>query len=284
MPARQLELRTITAATLGLCLAAAGAAWLFVGSGADDGVVLVGPPVELILIEDDPVWSGVGLVSGDAWRQIVIEDDETCVLAEAGTLVLIEDEPGALADATAPVVVEDDRSQRLLAALVGSAAVAFAQPARMPSTAASGAPRRDFYRPAESERAEPGLAAPEDPLATAASAGPAPAALAMLRAVELVPPEPPDRGAIEAAVRRQLPQVRACYERELKSDPHLRGRMVLAMDVTASGVVSDARVDGDEVGDPELNECVGRAIHGFRFPRSSEGYAVEYPVQFSAGW
>ena len=124
MPARNLDVRIIAAATAGLCLLAAAAAFFASGNDAD-GVVLVEPPYDLIIIEEDAPdsFGEVDAIDPAVLAAILIEDDDEWV------------QDDALADATALVVIEDERADRLLAALMGSVANVDFGPAPQPQSA-----------------------------------------------------------------------------------------------------------------------------------------------------
>ncbi len=88
------------------------------------------------------------------------------------------------------------------------------------------------------------------------------------------------RDQIRRSIDRQLPRVRACYERSLKQGDYVFGRMGLAWNVETDGSVSSARLTRDAVGDPDLSDCVVRELASWRFPASSDGAEVEYPLTF----
>ena len=89
-----------------------------------------------------------------------------------------------------------------------------------------------------------------------------------------------DAETIKSGVRQQLGRVRACYERALKTEEQLSGRLVLAFQVQPDGGVGRAAVKTDELGSDKVAECVVTAVSNFRFPRGSDVVAVEYPMNF----
>lgn len=88
------------------------------------------------------------------------------------------------------------------------------------------------------------------------------------------------RDDIRRSIDAQLPRVRACYERTLKQGQVVFGRMQLAWSIEPDGRVTSARLSRDGVGDPALRDCVVRELSGWRFPASSDGAEVEYPLNF----
>lgn len=89
---------------------------------------------------------------------------------------------------------------------------------------------------------------------------------------------------VVAFVNRRKGQVRACYEKELKSDPYLAGTVSVAWTVTASGGVSGVRILRNGTGNRDMESCIVRTIGGWSFP-ASHGAAVdiEYPFRFTPG-
>ena len=90
--------------------------------------------------------------------------------------------------------------------------------------------------------------------------------------------EPAD---IKRIVKRQQARVRACYERALKSERRLEGKLTMAWSVKPDGSVDDVAVADDSLGSDKVARCVVGAVARFRFPRSPETVQVEYPMVFS---
>lgn len=88
---------------------------------------------------------------------------------------------------------------------------------------------------------------------------------------------------IRRSVHQQMPRVRACYERVLKGEENLRGRLVMAFSIEPDGSVSSAKVANDELGSDKVARCVTHAVGAFRFPEGTEAVAVEYPMVFEPG-
>jgi TonB family protein len=77
-----------------------------------------------------------------------------------------------------------------------------------------------------------------------------------------------------AVVRRYAPGIQFCYDNELKRSPGIRGKMVVAITVAASGQVTDARVVSNTVGSTRLSECALAQIREWRFPAVPSGSTV----------
>jgi len=94
--------------------------------------------------------------------------------------------------------------------------------------------------------------------------------------------KPLGRKALRRAIKRQIPKLRACYERALKGDDRLEGKMTLAWKVRADGGVKDVRIRRDDVQEPRLRKCVIDSVAGWRFPQGTEEIGVEYPLVLSS--
>jgi TonB family protein len=74
-----------------------------------------------------------------------------------------------------------------------------------------------------------------------------------------------------AVVERYAAGIRFCYDNEVKKDTTLRGKLVVAITVAASGEVTDARVVEDTVGSAALSACVLGKIRSWTFPEVPAG-------------
>ena len=78
-------------------------------------------------------------------------------------------------------------------------------------------------------------------------------------------------------------QVRACYERALKADPALRGRIVVDWKVAPSGDVSRAAIGSDDIGSAELQTCIIDTIKTWTFPEAGKSTPVSFPFTLKPG-
>lgn len=92
-----------------------------------------------------------------------------------------------------------------------------------------------------------------------------------------------DTRAVIYVVRHYLPQVRACYERQLRNEPGLRGQITMRFTVGAGGRITDTSVVVNSTGSDPLATCVASNLRTWRFPEP-EGGAVsfEYPFRFGS--
>lgn len=85
---------------------------------------------------------------------------------------------------------------------------------------------------------------------------------------------------IQDTIQQSSGQIRACYERELKSSPSLSGKVVLSWTIGADGRVRSPRAARNTTGNRELPSCLKRAVRGWSFPRAESPQDVEYPFVF----
>lgn len=94
-----------------------------------------------------------------------------------------------------------------------------------------------------------------------------------------------DRQPIRRAVDGQGARLRGCYERGLRRDPALAGRLVVASAIDARGAVPWAELRASTLGDPEVEACVVEVFRGLRFvatPQIGDGQiVVHYPLVFA---
>ena len=83
---------------------------------------------------------------------------------------------------------------------------------------------------------------------------------------------------VAAAIDRR--QVRACYERRLKANHTLAGRLVLQMQVDRSGRVIATHAGGS-LQDPEVFSCVRRLADSWSFPAPTGGSCAMVSVPFN---
>jgi hypothetical protein len=92
-----------------------------------------------------------------------------------------------------------------------------------------------------------------------------------------------DPGQLAREVRGRLGALRACYERSLKRNPNLGGKVVLHLTITAAGTVSAVDLTSESLDDPDLASCVRSSVMRWRFPApEGGGLEVSFPFVFQA--
>jgi hypothetical protein len=91
-----------------------------------------------------------------------------------------------------------------------------------------------------------------------------------------------DKKSVAATIRRRMPGLEACYEKALRSNSSLKGKMTYTITVNPSGRVTDVKIDEDTVGDSSVRSCTEAKIKGWRFV--SEGAEESSEVTFSVAF
>jgi outer membrane biosynthesis protein TonB len=92
-----------------------------------------------------------------------------------------------------------------------------------------------------------------------------------------------DPSLVSKEVRARLGAIKACYERSLKRNPSLSGKIKIRWTITAAGTVSGIEIDEDSMGDSEVTSCMRGLISRWRFPAPSGGSVeVVYPFVFQS--
>ena len=93
-------------------------------------------------------------------------------------------------------------------------------------------------------------------------------------------PQDAEATAVRRTVERNFPQIAYCYEKALRRDPSLEGRMEVEWEVE-QGRVTRTQVVRNDLNDARFESCVTRSIERWWFPASVEG-KILYPFLFKA--
>jgi hypothetical protein len=92
-----------------------------------------------------------------------------------------------------------------------------------------------------------------------------------------------DPGVISSEVRKRMGAIKGCYERSLKRNPSLSGKITLRWTITPAGTVTGLEVESDTMGDSEVSNCIKRLVAMWRFPAPKGGSVdVAFPFVFQA--
>jgi hypothetical protein len=86
-----------------------------------------------------------------------------------------------------------------------------------------------------------------------------------------------DKAIIRRYLRRALPKIQYCYEKQLLVDPTTRTSFTAEFLIQANGRVQRAIASG---GDPAIGDCVADVIQAIEFPPSHSATEVHYPFTF----
>jgi outer membrane biosynthesis protein TonB len=92
-----------------------------------------------------------------------------------------------------------------------------------------------------------------------------------------------DRGALSRYIKDRLNAIRGCYERELKRNPALKGKVVVRFNITPAGRAGDIRIEENTLGSPEVSNCITGLMRSWVFPfKPPDEVPVQYPFLFTS--
>ncbi len=91
-----------------------------------------------------------------------------------------------------------------------------------------------------------------------------------------------DTDAVVKVVRKYTGQIKYCYERRLKENPGVAGRVEVQWTIT-DGRVTSASLFANTTGDDELGSCIISKIKKWRFPSDQVEGEVIYPFVLTPG-
>lgn len=89
-----------------------------------------------------------------------------------------------------------------------------------------------------------------------------------------------DASLVVKQIQARIGAIRGCYERELKRDPTLAGKVTIEFTIQERGNVSDVKVTSNTTGSDAVGACVADAVQRFRFNPGPEGGSVTYSYPF----
>jgi TonB family protein len=91
-----------------------------------------------------------------------------------------------------------------------------------------------------------------------------------------------DREKLAAYVRARKGAIQGCYEKELKRNPSLKGKIVVRFTITTQGRTSDIEIEENTLGNEAVGACIKTTIRGWNFPfKPPSDVPVAYPFVFS---
>lgn len=93
-----------------------------------------------------------------------------------------------------------------------------------------------------------------------------------------------DQAKVTKTVRKRMAALRNCYEKALKKNPTLEGKIAVKFTIGTSGRVTAASATSDTLGDPSVTSCVIGKFRSFTFDKPEGGSVVYvYPIVFKPG-
>jgi TonB family protein len=89
-----------------------------------------------------------------------------------------------------------------------------------------------------------------------------------------------DSALVVQMIKNRIGAIRACYERELKQNPTLAGKVTIQFTIEQQGNVSGVKVSDNSTGSDAVGQCVANAIQRFRFNPGPDGGSVTFSYPF----
>jgi TonB family protein len=89
-----------------------------------------------------------------------------------------------------------------------------------------------------------------------------------------------DASLVVKMIKARIGAIRACYERELKRNPTLAGKVTIQFTIEQRGNVTGVKVTDNTTGDTAVGQCVANAVQNFRFNPGPDGGSVTFSYPF----
>ncbi len=90
-----------------------------------------------------------------------------------------------------------------------------------------------------------------------------------------------DREAIARFVKLRIRAIVGCYERELKRNTSLRGKVTVRFTIGENGRVTDVEIDENTLGNDAVISCIKTTVRLWAFPIKGNECPVAYPFVFT---
>lgn len=91
-----------------------------------------------------------------------------------------------------------------------------------------------------------------------------------------------DREALARYVKARIKSLQSCYEKELKRNPNLKGKLVVRFTIMPSGRTGDIDLEENTLGNDAVGACIRSYIRSWVFPfKPDDAVPVVYPFVFS---
>lgn len=94
-----------------------------------------------------------------------------------------------------------------------------------------------------------------------------------------------DKSVIDRIVKQNIPSIRYEYEKGLRTDPDLGGKLTIQFTISPDGTVAQASVKSSTLGDSVVEEGITHRFRRMTFPQPKGGgqVVVSYPFVFGSG-
>ena len=87
--------------------------------------------------------------------------------------------------------------------------------------------------------------------------------------------------AVSRVIRRGMRAIRTCYQRALKRNPKLSGKVAIRLTIAATGKVTSVEIEENSMGDAQVASCIRGYAKRWRFPPPDGGETAEVAVPFN---
>ena len=93
-----------------------------------------------------------------------------------------------------------------------------------------------------------------------------------------------DKAAVASVFRRRMSAIRVCYEKALKLNPDVQGKVTLRFTIGRAGTITNITVTKNSTGDPGVATCITQKVRRWRFSPPDEGEVTfSYPFLLQRG-
>ncbi|MEM7154194.1 MAG: AgmX/PglI C-terminal domain-containing protein [Myxococcota bacterium] len=90
-----------------------------------------------------------------------------------------------------------------------------------------------------------------------------------------------DAKGIKAQISRRTSALQHCYNKELRTQPELAGKMTYTISISKMGSVTSVAIEEDTVGSSRVKTCTQAKMRGWRFGTQEDSGEVTFTVVFS---
>lgn len=90
-----------------------------------------------------------------------------------------------------------------------------------------------------------------------------------------------DKNVIARFVKQRMKAIQGCYEKELKKNPTLKGKLVVRFTIDERGKVRELEIEENTIGNQAVVACIRNTIKIWNFPIKDNECPVAYPFIFT---
>lgn len=91
-----------------------------------------------------------------------------------------------------------------------------------------------------------------------------------------------DRAALARYIKSRLKAIQGCYEKELKRNPSLKGKVMVRFNIRPNGRTGEIEIEENTLGSDAVASCIRTVVRGWVFPfKPDDDVPVAYPFVFT---